>query len=63
MLLSTQHEMDVWEDVWVTNIVVGLNGDFVYVMIWRAGIGKKKSPRPGSSSRFMVGSLFINSHV
>ena len=41
MLLSTQHEMDVWEDVWVTNIVVGLNGDFVCVMIWRAGIGKK----------------------
>ena len=62
MLLSTQHKMDVWEDVWVTNIVVGLNGDFFYVMIWRAGIGKK-SPRPGSSSRHMVGLLFINSHV
>ena len=41
MLLSTQHKMDVWEDVWVTNIVVGLSGDFFYVMIWRAGIGKK----------------------
>ena len=42
MLLSTYHKMDVWEDVWVTNIVVGLNGHFAYVVIQCAGIGYKK---------------------
>ena len=62
MLLSTHLMMEVWEDVWVTNIVVELNGNFVYV-IWRAGIGEKIAYAWNLQSLYVVWLPFINSHV
>ena len=55
MLLSTHHKMDVWEDVWVTDIVVGLNSHFVCVAIQGAGIGlKKRNAMPRSSGCYIL---------